>query len=1077
MSKKVYFLISFVLVLGLASNASAELKFSYRCSWWSDLGSGHDWNEPNNWWTMDRYYDDTDGDDEEDTTEEKVYVKVDPNQVPDGNIVAYIGKGDAHINYPQVLHDLVEGSYVMTDPTISSGTVEANDVFCGGGYSLVDNISGSTIDGDYNTWDPCAYHELTITGGTLTIGTPQTWEGYDTETWYSGDWWGKWGPGRLLVGVVGWRTSGLGARPVPFGGTMNMNGGTVNVGGHMEVSAWEEAVGKLNMNGGVINITQGLYCPASWWGATGYINLNGGTINARYFTMIDDGYGANTGVIDVNGGTLMLERDEEEKINNYASGGVTGMSVTVHGVSHGGITGGKRAALSIDYDVSNEGKTTVQAFLTDPNQAWAPSPPTGALNVKGPPANLKRPILSWSPGDNATSHDVYFGSTFAKVNDATTSSAECKQTAYDPCNWTVNKDLKVFETYYWRIDERPGPTKGEVWNFRIGDLAKSSYPYPQDGATGVSAFVELHWTPGIYATSHDVYFSTDFNDVNDRDVGAKTNVGPNSLTPGPLELDTTYYWAVDEVNSGAIPWPGDIWSFTTTDHHTVDDFDGYNNNPALYAVWDDYWVNGSGAQIFIEGTVIYTADGNSIRYSYNNTTKVGGKYVGSRINADIVDLPIGQDWTASGVKGLTLYFYGDALNAPTSNDKMYVALYDGSKTGVVKYPDVNDVKEPEWHEWNIELQDFADLGVVLSSIDRVYIGFGGYAWTGQAAIGSKGKVYFDEVGLWRPRCVSSLTYPYGDLTGDCTIDGYDLEVMTDDWLVTDYNSLGYTGDLKGFPGQGDANYDNCWVTGKVGSNSLYFNLDDPDPCDPYDQGDDYVKIPPLNLNSNTVTFTCWAKRHGLQRDDSGLFFCSYLDDGPPDNTQSGFVVGLGTNNALGYNWENSSKTWGFRPAISVLPNDAWAFCALAVAPGYADIYIMKESTGTIESDRNITTHAAEEFDCPSRIGDHKERRFVGAIDDFRIYDYTLSSSEIEYLAKLGASGTAPDANHLYAHYKLDDGTGLVALDSAGVAVNWWPVPSTANLVDPEAEGERSVNFRDYAILADNWLQEYLWPFE
>ena len=140
MSKKLFLLICIIFVLGLASSASAALKFTSRCSWWSDLGTGHDWNEPNNWWTMDRYYDDVDGDDEEDMTEEKVYVKVDPNQVPDVNIVAYIGKGDAHINYPKVLNDLVEGSYAMTDPTISSGTLEANDVFVGSGYSLVDNI-------------------------------------------------------------------------------------------------------------------------------------------------------------------------------------------------------------------------------------------------------------------------------------------------------------------------------------------------------------------------------------------------------------------------------------------------------------------------------------------------------------------------------------------------------------------------------------------------------------------------------------------------------------------------------------------------------------------------------------------------------------------------------------------------------------------------------------------------------------------------------------------------------------------------------------------------------------------------
>jgi hypothetical protein len=51
--------------------------------------------------------------------------------------------------------------------------------------------------------------------------------------------------------------------------------------------------------------------------------------------MIQDDYNGNTGVIDVAGGKLILCRNAEDKITNYANGGVTGMSITAYGVSHG----------------------------------------------------------------------------------------------------------------------------------------------------------------------------------------------------------------------------------------------------------------------------------------------------------------------------------------------------------------------------------------------------------------------------------------------------------------------------------------------------------------------------------------------------------------------------------------------------------------------------------------------------------------------------------------------------------------------------------------------------------------------
>ena len=100
----------------------------------------------------------------------------------------------------------------------------------------------------------------------------------------------------------------------------------------------------------------------------------------------------------------------------------------------------------------------------------------------------------------------------------------------------------------------------------------ASLPEPQDGALVGETWVALGWEPGAYAVTHDVYFGTSFDDVNEAAEGtflgntAETRmvVGvagkpvPEGLVPG-----TTYYWRVDEVNdaNALSPWRGDVWSF------------------------------------------------------------------------------------------------------------------------------------------------------------------------------------------------------------------------------------------------------------------------------------------------------------------------------------------------------------------------------------------------------------------------------------------------------------------------------------------------------------------------------------
>lgn len=100
---------------------------------------------------------------------------------------------------------------------------------------------------------------------------------------------------------------------------------------------------------------------------------------------------------------------------------------------------------------SNEASATTDV-LSLPGQATEPTPSEGQIRV-----NRNTVILSWQAGADATSHDVYFGTS--------TSPAFVQNqtgTTYDPPAALLRKT-----TYYWRIDEvnTAGTTTGDVWSF------------------------------------------------------------------------------------------------------------------------------------------------------------------------------------------------------------------------------------------------------------------------------------------------------------------------------------------------------------------------------------------------------------------------------------------------------------------------------------------------------------------------------------------------------------------------------------------------------------------------------------
>jgi len=118
-----------------------------------------------------------------------------------------------------------------------------------------------------------------------------------------------------------------------------------------------------------------------------------------------------------------------------------------------------------------------------------------------------------------------------------------------------------------------------------------------------------------------------------------------------------------------------------------------------------------------------------------------------------------------------------------SNDPepLYVALADGAgATAVVPHDDPNAALTGDWTEWNIDLAEFA--GVNLTNVNTISIGLGD---RGNPQPGGSGTMYFDNIRLYRPRCLASLVKADADLNNDCLVDHSDLEIMAAEWLTSD----------------------------------------------------------------------------------------------------------------------------------------------------------------------------------------------------------------------------------------------------------------------------------------------------
>jgi hypothetical protein len=182
--------------------------------------------------------------------------------------------------------------------------------------------------------------------------------------------------------------------------------------------------------------------------------------------------------------------------------------------------------------------------------------------------SVTMPLLTWTAGDTAVYHNVYFG---------TTPTPEFIDQRKD--TYYYAGVLTPGTTYYWRIDEVDVDGNihtGDVWSFKYATLTAYS-PSPPDGAKYISIDADLSWTAGLGAITHDVYFGTNQADVANRTPGTfKANQPAPAKTyePGTLTKDTVYYWCIDEVEADkTTKHKGTVWSFKTVPDIPITDPD------------------------------------------------------------------------------------------------------------------------------------------------------------------------------------------------------------------------------------------------------------------------------------------------------------------------------------------------------------------------------------------------------------------------------------------------------------------------------------------------------------------------
>jgi len=475
-------------------------------------------------------------------------------------------------------------------------------------------------------------------------------------------------------------------------------------------------------------------------------------------------------------------------------------------------------------------------------------------------------------------------------------------------------------------------------------------PEPADGTLLDGANAQLAWRAGREAVSHQVHLGTDPTDLALVSTSSEATYAANGLNYG-----TTYYWSVTEVNEAEAvsSYAGDIWSFTTPEFGVVDDFDQYNDNcNRIFFAWEDGLGHNGGEDV--DDCEVAPSNGNG-----------GGSIVGNDqapfaeqaiVHAGTQSMPLeydnafgpsettlsigAEDWTASGVQTLSLFFYGQSGNTgqlfvKINNTKL---IYDGEAA---------DVTRAQWQPWNIDLTALNGL----QNVTQLTIGVDG--------ANASGMLYVDSIRLY-PQAIEFITPAEPDnasLVGRWTFD--DGTGTT----ALDSSGNGYDGAF-GIAAQR--------VPGEVG-NALQF-VD----ADQVDCGD-------VLALTEALTIACWVNPAELLGDKGFV-------------ARQGAYALKASGNFLRF---TTPGVWDYDGTQTLLETGVWQHVAVSFVPNQADgavFYLNGIETQRLNHTGGTTSDLAAGTG-PFQIGNNQwDQFYLGLIDEVHVYDQPLSPAEIAWLA-------------------------------------------------------------------------------
>ncbi|MHC4394471.1 MAG: LamG-like jellyroll fold domain-containing protein [Planctomycetota bacterium] len=525
------------------------------------------------------------------------------------------------------------------------------------------------------------------------------------------------------------------------------------------------------------------------------------------------------------------------------------------------------------------------------------------------------------------------------------------------------KDL-AFLSRYW------------MWCF----VNAAGTPSPGDNQAGVDPNVVLNWVPGEFATSHEVYFGTDFDGVNNADIFSDQYKGDYDVTsydPCGLELGTYYYWRIDEVKDDCIV-KGTVWRFKTI---AVTDFKAINPNPPNFAL-------GVDPNITLSWTSIYEV------LSYD-------VYLGTDLD-DVNDANIDSDaymgnfdvntYDPCGLEPGTVHFW----RIDEENTTYGIVKGDvwGFKTiGMLDFKAINpeptdgalDVDPNITLSWTTMYEVFSHdvyLGTDFDDVNDANIYSDAYMGNFDANSYDPCGLDFGTAYYWRIDEKNVLGTAKGAVWGFTT---WHLNPVG--WWQFEEGTGGTAYDSSGKGNGGTLIGEPNWVVGKVGDHALDFNgvgdyVDMADTVKNY-LGTSYTVSAWIKANTITGVHAIAVYRRSVS--DIGYQILFQLDY---NNADVRFIVGSLGNNAVAY-YPNALTT------------DTWYHVAGVREGNTLNVYVNAVSGASDSRTFGVISADNLKIGVLHCCGTPLTSYFDGTIDDVRIYDRVLSAGEILALYQAG----------------------------------------------------------------------------